>query len=135
MPHFSYQMPLGMISFGTQRGITVREKKRKQKVEREVGGENSCCRRQEEWMSLSCQKIDILSAKMVKSQGLKKKIPTLRCCQNAWGNKSDSNVKQRILPCSLLTSTKSKKRENKWRDIRTEDEHLNTPEEEMAFLF
>lgn len=86
-------------------------------------------------MNLSCQKIDILSAKMVKSQGLKKKILTLRCCQNARGNKSDSNVKQRILPCSLLTSTKSKKRENKWRDIRTEDEHLNTPEEEMAFLF
>lgn len=27
MPHFSYQMPLGMISFGTQRGITVHEKK------------------------------------------------------------------------------------------------------------
>lgn len=31
MPHFSYQMPLGMISFGTQKGITVPEKKRHEK--------------------------------------------------------------------------------------------------------
>lgn len=112
MPHFSYQMPLGMISFGTQRHNRAREEK-EPKVEREVGGENSCCHRRGEWMNLSCQKIDILSAKMVKSQGLKKKknkkILTLRCCQNAGGNKSDSNVKQRILPCSLLTSTQSLK--------------------------
>lgn len=48
--------------------------------------------------------IAVLSSQMVKSQIYE--ILTLRCCQAACWNENDSNVKQRILACSLTASTK-----------------------------
>lgn len=73
-------------------------------------GENSCCHMVTEWMNLSCQEMKVLSAQMVKKPGTLK-ILTLRCCQVARRNTSDSDVKQRILACSrLLSLTKTENR-------------------------